>query len=94
MIITDEAEFEAALEEAMAILDAPPEPGSPQEQRFAELLEAITGYEPPPAEPPNPLRQRLKDLSSRIERLQSEREAGRAKPGEAGQGAGKFIFPG
>ena len=94
MIITDEAGFEAALEEAMAILDEPLEPGTAKDQRFAELLAAIAAYETPSAEPPDPLRGRLNDLTAGIERLQREREAGRAKLGEAGRGAGRFLFPG
>jgi hypothetical protein len=94
MIITDEAGFEAALEEAMAILDEPPEPGTATDRRFAELLEAIADYQPSVAEPPNPLRERLNDLTARLERLQNERAASKAKPGEAGRGAGRFLFPG
>ena len=55
MIITSEAEFEAALDEVIGLLDAPPAAGTPEDHRFAELLDAIMSVlgpvQPTPSQP-------------------------------------------
>jgi antitoxin component HigA of HigAB toxin-antitoxin module len=46
-MIQDQASFEAALQRVADLLEHPPAHGTPEDEKFAELLHDIESYQPP-----------------------------------------------
>ena len=73
-MVWNEAEFEAALKEADAVLDAPPADGTPGHDRMLALLADLASYrsnlfkpaEPPLAQERARLAAHLKDFEGRV----------------------------
>ncbi|MFN3513160.1 MAG: hypothetical protein ACK41C_08960 [Phenylobacterium sp.] len=97
-MIRDRQAFEAALEAVTRYLDAPPEPGTPEDRAFGELLKELESYRP--AQPPRTEPDEFVELQARAEvlreqaaaflqRRETEREASRFAPfGAAGEASG------
>lgn len=78
--IEDEAGLEQALDQVAAFLEAPPEPGSPQDAEFGALLAEIERYRPSLSVPEPPsewsrLAERADDLAAQASEFQQAREA-------------------
>jgi hypothetical protein len=78
----DRETFERELEEAMALLEHPPRPGSAEDRRFVELLARLESYRepdtPPETEAPD---SGASELGRRIEALRRRREGVRHPDG-------------
>jgi len=81
-MLHNQTEFEAALEEAAALIDNPPPRGTPQDRRLGELLDEIARYRPQMAAPADeaPMVEERARLARRIEDFHSRYEAQKPKP--------------
>ena len=81
-MIHNQTEFEAALEQAAALIDNPPPPGTPEDRRLGELLGEIARYRPQMAAPADtaPMAEEREGLAKRIEAFHRRYEAQKPKP--------------
>ncbi len=82
-----------SLSEIASLLDAAPQPGTPEGDRLAELLQCWPANRSTYAEAADRLGHDIEDLEAHIAAFERRRNEGRPVPGAAGEGAG-FIFPG
>jgi hypothetical protein len=94
--ITDEQQFEAALEEATKLMESPGA-GSGEDQRLQALLDAIDGYRPTFADNAAAARSEQSDRASRLVRqaadLKTRFDAERRKGWESFPDDGRGIGP-
>jgi antitoxin component HigA of HigAB toxin-antitoxin module len=94
-MISDEQEFEAALEEATGLFQRPGELNREDEVRLRALLDAIKAYQPGiRLRPDDPLRGRLNALTDHLDAFQKRWEKDHPTAGAHWLSTGGYIFPG
>lgn len=90
----DRQKFERDLEEVIALMDHPPQPGSADDRRFSELLERLEQYRLGDSGDTTKDRaaERIAAVSARLEAIRERREAARRRgSGEDGHGLGPTL---